>query len=122
MTSYLCQPDSIPSAILSRSDLCAALSWNQLCVAHSAGRIDFEEVAAALVIKRIEREHETIVGIQLAVANHLVGEHAIGVGIEKFSTDVKMVVIENDADFRTLSRRVAIPRVRLFEARRRFST
>ena len=92
----------------------------KLRIAHGAGWIDLEEIAAALVVEGIEDPHETVVRCEESVADHLIAQHPFGLGIEEFGADVQVVATVKDANLAPFGRRLSVLRIRLPEIRSRF--
>ncbi len=84
-------------------------------VAQQARRIGLEEIAGAVVVEGADDPHEAVVGAQPGIALQLIGQDALGVGVEEHGADVERFVVIEHANLGGLAGFPALHRLLLAE-------
>jgi hypothetical protein len=84
------------------------------CIGHGAGRIRFEEVAAASIEKGVDRPLDLVVLLEKFITALLIAGQALaGFGVVTDDAQIERVAVEGDPEFRLFARRSAVVRIDL---------
>jgi len=117
-TAHARHPDPVPRTIDADAEVVAEPGispWVHQSVTHRAGGVDLEEVPRPPVEKRVDRPHESIIGLERPVALHLVGKDSIRFAVVTDHAEQQPVRVVQNPDFSTLGCRRTVVRIALQE-------